>query len=492
MTAPGAAPPSASLTGALRRHALLIAATAVVAFIAAWAISSSLTPTYEATATVTFAEPVSTRLQLSGASIPPDRALSLRARRAQQAEVLQAATDALGGTAGPIRSVDVSSDTFLNAIRITASDDDAEGAAAAATAVAQAVAEWEERDAADAVDGAVERLEVLVERAGESVTDLTDAAQGPLGQARLEEAVSRLLAAQQQIADLRLQQAIEGSGVNDVQPATVPESPVSPKPLRDASVAALMAAIAVGGLMWYRRSTISERIGLAEKTMGAPVITTAPTPSIDALEDPERQDLADALFRMLAHSLNQVSASTLTITSAVPLSSEVSLASELGHAGARLGRRTLLVDAAVDRPHGRWCEDRPTEHEDHPGDGAWTEQWPTAPLGERLSVVSLAEIAEDRRAASLGELLSSARLAFDVIIVDAPPTTEASASMALESAEAVVVEAPVAVGTEQLSSSRRTLDLLGARCVGLVLRTSGTHRTSEGGRSDHDERARVG
>lgn len=474
-----------SLRHAVLHHAPAILAAAAIAFVGVWLFSSSRTPSYRATATISYNQLAGARVELAEEDIEPDRALALRAQHVTQPDVLEAANGRLEELGLRVGSIEVEGDLFLGSVSITATSDDAADAAAIATAVAEATAAWEAQDAEQAVEEAVANLEALVDSANDNVAALAaQVADNPddvIGRARLDDAVGRLLDAQQRIDDLRLRQATTGSGVDRVEAAAVPGSPVSPVPLRDAAVAALMAAIGTAGVLWYRRLVSSEWTQQAEDTMRAPVLAMLPPAGPDLVRDAQRTQRLDALFRVVHHTMRTSSTSVLTVTG-LTATVAPTLAAELAQAGARLGRRILLVDTEPRgvRVRGFGHDAGPVVSNGHhqerrdlgPG-GRHEPRLPCRQIRDGLDAVLLRDIQRDRPGASLSDVLRSAAAEYDVVVVDAPPMTDVTVSMALESAGAVLVVVTPAASTPELDACRRTLDLLGATVVGFVVSKRG-------------------
>ena len=183
-------------------------------------------------------------------------------------------------------------------------------------------------------------------------------------EATLETLQGRLVTLQSTYATL-LAASTSGSAsnVSVVQPAVTPDSPVAPRPLLTAMLAAMVAFLVVAGIAFVKESLndtvsdsdqVQETIGLA--TLGtiarvntgkggpAMLLATVRSPSSPATEA-YRTLRANVEFASLDRPIR-----TLLVTSALPSEGKTVTAANLAVVFAQGGRRVLLVDADLRQP----------------------------------------------------------------------------------------------------------------------------------------------
>lgn len=147
-----------------------------------------------------------------------------------------------------------------NVITLTASDSDPAQAAATVEAYASAYAEYGTQQERQALEAATVRLD---ERLG-LLQDQINASRRPEERIALEE---QRAIVQEQLGRVQIQRGLATSGGMILNHAPVPASPISPKPLRDASLA-LVIGLALGISLAVLLETVRRRSSSA---------TTAPT-----------------------------------------------------------------------------------------------------------------------------------------------------------------------------------------------------------------------
>ena len=134
-----------------------------------------------------------------------------------------------------------------------------------------------------------------------------------------------------------------------LEEATPPDTPVAPKPLRNA-ILAFLAALVVGSAAAYARSALTDRYASAEEAahdLGLPVLASVSRSSPDTAEAVEA-------FRVLrtsvSYALREHVGPVLMVTSATPGSGKTHISINMAQSFAAEGRRVILVDCDFRRP----------------------------------------------------------------------------------------------------------------------------------------------
>jgi Mrp family chromosome partitioning ATPase/capsular polysaccharide biosynthesis protein len=272
-----------SLLGSMWRHRVVVVAATVLAAILGYAYSQAQTPLYEARTRLLLTDPRSNALLGETYNVDLDRYVPQQAERVTSTPVIQRAVSLLGGTRDAEdlrRGTAISSDLELLAIRIAFTDPDPAAAAAIADALAQAyqlqtreatiaTAEAAVQDLAGARDAVQEEILRLEAQAGQD--DL-------LTTVRLQALTQQLAALETRARELTVDATVSGSGVQFVEPAGVPGSPISPTPLRDAALAGFLGAALAGAWSYWRagRGKYSEGPADPAAVLGAPLLGEIP------------------------------------------------------------------------------------------------------------------------------------------------------------------------------------------------------------------------
>ena len=305
------------------------------------------------------------------------------------------------------------------------------------------------------------------------------------------------LAAQQaalksQLAQLQVNGAVTTGGVEVVTPATPPGSPSSPRPSRDAVVAAflgLLLGMGVAFTVEYVDDTVYTKDEVERLAPGLPVL--ALVPRVDSWKDPTspviasltkpRSGVAES-YRSLRTSLqfvaHQHSLRTIVVTSASDTEGKTATVANLGVALAGAGQRVAVVSCDLRKPR---LASFFGLREDV---GLTSVLLGHVPLDEALQ-----EVPDAARLVLLGtgplppdpaELLASGALAdlvaelagrFDVVLVDSPPVLPVT-DAAILSRVADGTLLVVASGQTRGKALRRTVEnlaLVDAATIGIVL-----------------------
>lgn len=251
----------------------------LVAGLAAYLTASTLESRYRADALVQ----VVPAPQASGLPLSTDQLLQATNFYAELAEtrgVVNAAQREAGVRTDISDDVEVAAEPDLLVLRFSASSPDPEQAATLANAYAQAFAGELDRT------GAAERERVLAgpqERLAQLRRALRRADAGSAEAAALQ---VELVALQQRVTDEALKPTDRASVL---EPALTPSEPASPRPLRDAILASLLALVAAAAVILLRNA-LTDRYGSAEEAaldLDLPVLgelPKAPPTDVRALE----------------------------------------------------------------------------------------------------------------------------------------------------------------------------------------------------------------
>ncbi len=357
----------------LKRQRLLIVAVTVLVVSAALGVSFAQTPVYEASTDVII-DPVrrtqdisleDLRIQASG--IETERLVITSGPVAQRAADELSVSD----PADVLEEVRVESVRDTRVVRVIAADTDPAAAARRANAIADAYLGYRRDEAVEEIVAARADLE---ERAASLRAQLAELEGGEEGDAIERGAlVTQLSAVIAQISELGGggSAAVTGGG-SILAAAEVPDAPVSPQPLRTGALALVLGVLLGVGLAFLRDhfdDVIRDEADFKRTAGGRPILGRIPN-----WEDPEganrlaavlephslasesyRELSAGVRFLLLAHGTQHEGDGTtggrsIMLSSAHAGEGKTSTAANLAVAAARVGLRTLLVDADLRRP----------------------------------------------------------------------------------------------------------------------------------------------
>ncbi len=328
--------------GALNRDRRLIAAIVVVVTLGVLIVSLLLPKTYEATTTIV--------LDVDSSVFGPPDAESTQRRLATiesllaSTQVLSEAADRVGeeDSAALESKVDSQVDEQANLIDVTASDGDPKQAAAIANSVARSF------------------IDVQQELERERLRAARDDLAAEADQLRLEPGSSGEIGAiNDRINDLRVQEASAGSDLQIAETALPPDSPASPRPLRN-TVLAFFASLFLATLLSLGRDQLRPVIGSPRelsRLFGRPVLSAVPylprglsrsRRAINAVEHEAYQNLRSAI--QLALPPRPDVAHVILVSSAVHAEGKTTVTTRLGRALADAGEKTLLISADLRWP----------------------------------------------------------------------------------------------------------------------------------------------
>jgi polysaccharide biosynthesis transport protein len=261
-------------------------------------------------------------------------------------------------------------------VRIIASHTDPDAAAATSNAFATA---YLEHRRAEAVEGILAARTDLEERAAslrEEIAQMDDAAE--VDEVQRDALLAQLAAVVSQAAEVSGSADAVAGGGSILAPAEVPVSPVAPRPLRTGALALVLGLLLGVGLAFLRDhidDVVRDESDFKRATGGRPILGRIPhwvdpeggdrlatilEPSSIASES-YRELSAGVRFLLLAHGDAAGEAEgtpaggtpkgrSIMVASAHAGDGKTSTAANLAVAAARVGLRTLLIDADLRRP----------------------------------------------------------------------------------------------------------------------------------------------
>ena len=474
----------------LRRRAMLIVACVAVVAASAFGFSRSQTKEYTAAARLLFRDP---GLDAQASGLPrvvvpdPQRDLSTNLKLLTLGDVGDRTARQLdnGITASQVLgSVEVTAEGQTDIATVSATRPSARDAATIANAFVEQFIESRRRSNQVRVDAARR----LVERQLAGLSPQQQA--GVQGQSLRERGES-----------LRILASLQTGNVELAQRAGVPTSPSAPRVKRDTFLGAVMGLLFGLGLAFVieRLDRRLKEPADLESIFGLPVLGLVPasdayTPAKSAgsrLALPLREDEA---FRMLRAHLRYFNVDrdvrTVLVTSASSGEGKSTVSCYLAQAAAKMGTKTLLIDADFRRPtlHTRLGFDRQPNFDAGLGEvliGASTasEAIRSVPVGSQtvggssnahLDALLVGGLppnpAELLESGAMRELLGWAAEQYELVVVDTPPLTVVSDAIPLLSqVDGVVIVSRFGVSTrDDAERIRDRLASLGAPLLGVV------------------------
>ena len=476
----------------LRRGLLLAAAAAVVAAVATYALSRVVAPTFEAQATVVTSsqDPNQRSFGTTLVTAPPLDAASYRAAIGGRT-VLAAALSTVDGAAptsieteqlGKALTVRSEGTNTASLFRLQVRDGSAERARDLANAIAAAAVAWDEQRATRALEVIVESLQAQIASIDLEITASGDAPVEGLVRTRADLAL--------QLSSARALRSGAVGRLELLETADAPREPVSPRPVRNAALAGLLAVFLTYGLLLLRDALDTRLRGLDDlaRTTQLPVLAEFPPVAGRRRLPPEA---ASYLRTAIGFATADADPKVLLVTSTGPGHGKSSVAMALSESFARQDYRVLLLDLDLRKPvlgaeYGLDPIHTPTARD--------ALDDPTSATPTRIALgrdVAFDVLPSFTAAPNPTELLSNRardllhRLAphYDVIVIDSAPV--------LPVADALTV-APHATGVvfavsmpdadrRQVASAIELLQRVGVRVLGTVATNVPGERRGRGG-----------
>ncbi len=471
---------------------------ALVAGFLVYRFSQSREPVYAATATVLTTQPQRTFTDIFYAAPPLDASAYREAVLSDP--VVTRALQALDPTLtevelGRVRSlkghtnVRAVEDQNSSLLYIGVEDDSAEGAAQRATALAQALVDWDRQRSQSNIDQSITGLEAQVAAITDRIRALqaSDAAEDEIqGQIALRsERINTL-------NQLRALREAAATGLSVLQPASIPNSPIQPNPLFDATLAALLGVVLTYGLLLLRNSLDTSLRGTDDvaTVSGLPVLADFPRLAKGVRSLP--REASSYLRTNLLFSTADASPKVILVTSATSEEGKSSIAISLSESFVRNGYRTLLIDADLRKPiiasEYRINNIHQASLEDCLKNPYQPHRAATVSIGAKDYLYVIPTFQPTPQASELlsrgfRECLERWRQEYDVIIIDSAPVLAVADALAI---------APLCTGTllavnqqktdrRQLKSVVELLKRIGVRLLGVAV----THVSKEGQQSGY-------
>jgi capsular exopolysaccharide synthesis family protein len=356
-----------TLFESLWRYRVVVVAVPLLAGVLGYVLASQQSPTYVASARLYLTDPTTTPGVTDGGftvGIDPNEYVPQQAARAGSTTVLQTARDALpeAPSLQELReSIEIESSIEDLALTVYAEAGDpdraAEVANVVATAFQQVNEEQEQSDAAAAVFEIELEITDLQAQLDELAEQLEDEPENLALQSQIENLSARLIEREDRVSTVKIEARLRGDGVDQFEPAEVPDEPASPRPRLTALIFAFLAA--VGTALWaYWYAGVSQRVlsrGDPEAVLGVPLLGEIPlyrTSGDDPLTpllrvDPAAAEAYEFVLSSMEFALADVGGQSLMITSTLPGDGKSTTALQLAIAASRDKRRVVIVDADI-------------------------------------------------------------------------------------------------------------------------------------------------
>jgi succinoglycan biosynthesis transport protein ExoP len=484
----------------LWRRKVSIVLSVVVAAGVAYGVASRQAPTYESSADLLFGQASTGVVDARTVSIPTE------ARVATSPAVLEQAARKLDGAEATVgrlqRAVEAEQAGDIAVLRITARHRSPTAAAEFAEAVSDAYLEKRLRRAEEAMAAESAVISSRLSELSAEIERLEREIAASEGAGRQQEAAAstqrmNLLSGEQSVQQARLYQlglaaARTDGDVSVLVPASVPEEPVAPRPVRTGLIGGLVGLLAGLGLAMAREHVTGavRQISEIEAALAVPVLATVPRMNrrerkrapVAMLDGAGSHD-AEA-YRILRTNLAAAGVGddlgVLVVTSAVGAEGKSTTAANLAAAFAETGVDTLLVDGDLRRPQLHRLFSRPIEPgltsllTDNPGPEEMSALMEDLRVSSHLWVLP-AGPKSDRPAQmvvspQLAPLVAMFRAGY-LVVIDGPPVlpvADVGALTAVADAVLVVVR-PELVRQPTLTALATRLTQLGAPVVGAVV-----------------------
>ncbi len=482
-----------------RRRTTLIFAVFVVAAIA---LASALvqTPVYASTASVLIKPSDNNNLlnPSSGAANDPTRELQTDIQVITSEPIKQSVRAQLGSAP----KITVVAHGQANVLDVTARSTDAPSAATIANTYANTFISFRQTEDLNAALAAESQLQARIADLQHQIDGLNSQIRG--ADARSQASVNATLGPQvdnllqqqgtfkQQLSQIQVQAALNSGGAQLVSPATLANSPVSPRPARDlilAILAGLMLGVGAAFALEYFDDSVKSPEDLERALGGTPNVGLIPQvpgwkdrtqPVLVTVSDPTSP--AAEAYRALRTSLQFVSLDrplrTILVTSPSAGEGKTTILSNLGIALAQVGQRVIITCCDLRRPR---------LHEFFGLDN--TVGFTSVLLGERPAYSALQKVrgepnmrilASGPLPANPSELLSTDRAVevlaalegeSDIVLVDSPPILPVTdAAVLTRVVDGVLLVVTVGSTTrKQIAQALEVLRQVDAPLIGTVL-----------------------
>lgn len=341
-----------SLSTSLWRYRVPIVAAVIVAALLGYYVSTVLPPVYEATATVLLSDEEA----VSNRSVDVERKVQQEGTRLTSRAVMERASQLVSSVGDLPSRVAIDADPAVGLLSVTARHGDAAMAAALANAVTQAYEQATKQRNNKQAKAATGVLQAQADELRADLTQLQSSANGQQRngstQQRIETLRAQILALESRITEIRASTALQGAGVENIEPATPPESPSSPQPLRNAVVMGAFGFAAAAGAAHWRAGVVDRQDPDPTASLPGPLL--AEIPDFDrwwpgagerSLVDADAAEVYQFLLTSFEYAQARSGARSVLITSASAGEGKSLTALHLARALAIQGRKILLIDS---------------------------------------------------------------------------------------------------------------------------------------------------
>jgi len=311
-------------------------------------------------------------------------------------------------------------------------------------------------------------------------------------------AVSKLISLESRIDTLTTNAALYGSGVLVYVPPDNPQSPVQPKPLRNAVIAGVLGFFAASTLAWWRgdkKTYVDDRAEPAE-ILSAPLLgvvpdfsTTQMRTQLPAALEPSSQPAEAYQFvaSFVRFALDRIGGNVVVVTSTGVGDGKTTTAANLAIAASTDDNYPLLIDAD-ERTRGltrlaemQWRTgiSELVEYEDRANQPVHTWSLPNTsvlivPTGRRTD-----ESMSYLRSPRFRRILPHLTVGRDLVVIDAPSLLAVAETVELAAmADGVILVVRPGTPLAELQAARDQLELSGAKILGYVY--NGASRAGSG------------
>jgi polysaccharide biosynthesis transport protein len=482
----------------LRRHAFLIVGATAVVVVSALFFTSMGAKVYRTSSSILLKPTLAdTLVDQNGARSTTDVATASRLITSKPVRQLVAAQ--LGSDLPPVR---VAASGSTSVVELSVVSTDPRLAAAVADAYATNFIDFRRQQDIDDLTAVSTKYREQILGVQQQITAINGqltsvappATADPALEKRREELSSQIASLQNQVDQLQLDASLRSGGAQLVSTATVPVSPIGPKPYRTTALA-LGVGVLYGLVLAFGVDYFDDRVRtkdrLEQVTNGLPMLGLIPAvpdwkdhskARLVTLEAP-RSQIAEA-YRSLRTSVQFLSiqepVSIVHVTSAEPGEGKSTTVANLGVSLADSGLRVILVDCDLRRPRLHRFFDLDNEV------GFCTAVRGEATLLEAMHPLDterygkLAVLTSGPAPTNPSELIGAPRVKVlldqmtelaDIILLDSAPVVPVTDGLVLSAyADATILVARAGVSSgRSLTRATELLQQVGARVVGTVL-----------------------
>lgn len=407
--------------------------------------------------------------------------------------VLAAALEAIDGRAPTVAEVDAFDDALTirtegtaasSLIRLLVRDAEPARARDLANALAGAAVQWDEQRATRSLESIIESLQAQIASIDTELAATVDAPNEGLARTRADLAL--------QLSSARALRSGAVGRLELLEAADLPRTPVSPRPTRNAILAALLAIFAAYGLVLLQNALDTRVRSLDDlaRTTGLPLL--AEFPKVDGGRRKLPKEAASYLRTAVSFATTDSDPKVLLVTSTGSAHGKSSVSMAMAESFARQHYRVLLVDADLRRPvlgseYGLDPIHTPTVQTalDEPGRARPIK----VALGRELTLDVLPGFTAvpnptELLANNVRELLHHVAPEYDVIVIDCAPVLPVADALTVAphtSGVVFVVSVPDADRKEVLAAIE-LLRRVGVRILGTVATNLPKERRGLGGR----------